>query len=39
VHGTVGGDRLTAKAARGEWSWALTELHDAWFNAIARAMA
>ena len=37
--GTVGGDKLTVKAESGEWAWALTELHDQWFNAIARAMA
>jgi phosphoribosylformylglycinamidine synthase subunit PurL len=37
--GTVGGDKLKVKAAAGEWSWPLTELHDLWFNSIARAMA
>lgn len=37
--GWVGGDRLTVRIARGEWSWTLSELHDAWWNSIGRAMA
>jgi len=37
--GRVGGDRLRIKTAAGEWSWSLAELHDLWWNAIARAMA
>ncbi len=37
--GWVGGDRLTVRTARGEWSWALSALHDAWWNSIGRAMA
>jgi len=37
--GTVGGDKLTLKTAAGEFSAPLTELHDAWWNSIARAMA
>ena len=37
--GTVGGDRLVIKTGRGEFSAPLGELHDAWWNAIARAMA
>ena len=37
--GWVGGDRLTVRTARCEWSWALSELHDAWWNSIGRAMA
>ena len=37
--GTVGGDTLHIKAAAGEFTWNLGELHDAWWNAIARAMA
>jgi phosphoribosylformylglycinamidine synthase len=37
--GKVGGDKLTVKAAGGEFSAPLTELHDAWWNSIARAMA
>jgi phosphoribosylformylglycinamidine synthase len=36
--GRVGGDRLRIKAAAGDWSWPLAELHDSWWNAIARAM-
>jgi phosphoribosylformylglycinamidine synthase subunit PurL len=37
--GNVGGDKLTIKTANGEFSAPLTELHDAWWNSIARAMA
>ncbi|MFO1513488.1 MAG: phosphoribosylformylglycinamidine synthase subunit PurL [Verrucomicrobiota bacterium] len=37
--GKVGGDKLTVKTAGGEFSAELTELHDAWWNSIARAMA
>ena len=37
--GKVGGDKLTVKTAGGEFSTPLTELHDAWWNSIARAMA
>jgi phosphoribosylformylglycinamidine synthase len=37
--GKVGGDKLTVKTATGEFSAPLTELHDAWWNSIARAMA
>jgi phosphoribosylformylglycinamidine synthase len=37
--GKVGGDKLTVKIASGEFSAPLTELHDAWWNSIARAMA
>ena len=37
--GKVGGDQLTVKTATGEFSAQLTELHDAWWNSIARAMA
>ena len=37
--GKVGGDKLTVKTANGEFSSALIELHDAWWNSIARAMA
>jgi phosphoribosylformylglycinamidine synthase II len=37
--GKVGGDKLTVKTANGEFSAPLTELHDAWWNSIARAMA
>jgi len=37
--GKVGGDKLTIKTAAGEFSAPLAELHDAWWNSIARAMA
>jgi phosphoribosylformylglycinamidine synthase len=37
--GKVGGDKLTVKTAAGEFSAPLTELHDAWWNSITRAMA
>jgi len=37
--GTVGGDQLVIKAATGEFSAVVAELHDCWWNAIARAMA
>jgi phosphoribosylformylglycinamidine synthase subunit PurL len=37
--GTVGGEVLTLKTAGGECATPVTELHDAWWNAIARAMA
>ena len=37
--GKVGGDQLSLKTASGEFSAPLTELHDAWWNSIARAMA
>jgi phosphoribosylformylglycinamidine synthase len=37
--GKVGGSQLTVKTAGGEFSAPLTELHDAWWNSIARAMA
>jgi phosphoribosylformylglycinamidine synthase subunit PurL len=37
--GKVGGDNLTVKTASGEFSAPLTELHDPWWNSIARAMA
>ena len=37
--GKVGGDELTVKTAGGEFSAPLPELHDAWWNSIARAMA
>ncbi len=37
--GKVGGDKLAIKAASGEFNWPVAELHDAWWNSIARAMA
>ena len=36
--GTVGGNKLTIKTATGEFSTPAAELHDAWWNSIARAM-
>jgi phosphoribosylformylglycinamidine synthase len=37
--GRVGGDKLAVKTAAGEFSAPVTELHDAWWHSIARAMA
>ena len=37
--GKAGGDKLIVKTANEEFSGSLTELHDAWWNSIARAMA
>ena len=37
--GTVGGDSLAIKSGDSEASWNTTDLHDGWWNAIARAMA
>jgi phosphoribosylformylglycinamidine synthase len=37
--GTVGGDKLVIKTSASEFSAATAELHDAWWNAIARVMA
>jgi phosphoribosylformylglycinamidine synthase subunit PurL len=37
--GKVGGDKLTIKTSGGEFSAPMAELHDAWWNSIARAMA
>ena len=36
--GRVGGDKLSIKSMSGEFSARLTELHDVWWNSIARAM-
>ena len=36
--GKVGGDRLMIRTAPGEFGAPVTELHDLWWNAIARAM-
>ena len=36
--GTVGGDALTIKTASAELNWTAAELHDIWWNSIARAM-
>ncbi len=37
--GIVGGDKLAIKTATGEYAWPVTELHDVWWNSLARAMA
>jgi phosphoribosylformylglycinamidine synthase len=37
--GAVGGDKLAIKTSSGEFSTPLTELHDAWWNSITRAMS
>lgn len=37
--GTVTGSDLTIKTTNAELKWNTTELHDLWFNSIARAMA
>jgi phosphoribosylformylglycinamidine synthase len=36
--GTVGGDKLVIKTGALEFSWSLLELHDLWWNSLARAM-
>src|ERR1051326_6001472 len=36
--GIVGGENLIIKTAASELSWPLSELHDLWWNSIARAM-
>jgi phosphoribosylformylglycinamidine synthase len=36
--GTVGGDTLALNTAAGKFSWPVAELHDLWWNSIARAM-
>jgi phosphoribosylformylglycinamidine synthase len=36
--GLVGGDEMSIKAGAWEGKWPLAELHDLWWNAIARAM-
>jgi len=36
--GPVGGSKLVIRTKRGNFEWALAELHDAWWNSIARAM-
>jgi len=37
--GKVGGDKLVIKTGAGEFSAPVAELHDVWWNAIARVMA
>jgi phosphoribosylformylglycinamidine synthase len=36
--GFVGGDTLTIKTVKGDFTWRLDELHDLWWNSIARCM-
>ncbi len=36
--GTIGGAKLALKTATAEFSWPINELHDLWWNSIARAM-
>ena len=36
--GKVGGDQLCLKTTGGEWRCSVAELHDGWWNALARAM-
>jgi hypothetical protein len=37
--GKVGGDQLTVRTSGSEFGVPVSELHDVWWNAIARAMA
>jgi phosphoribosylformylglycinamidine synthase len=37
--GTVGGDQLVLKTAQGEFAVPVADLHDVWWNSLARAMA
>ena len=39
VIGKVGGETLSLKVPSGELSAPVADLHDAWWNSIARAMA
>jgi len=36
--GFVGGDTLRIKTVKGDFTWRLDELHDLWWNSIARCM-
>ena len=36
--GTVGGDQLEIKRGEAAFTWPVTEMHDLWWNSIARAM-
>jgi hypothetical protein len=36
--GITGGSELAIKRGGAEYKWTLAELHDLWWNAIARAM-
>ena len=37
--GKVGGSELKITTTQSELAWPLAELHDGWWNSIARAMA
>ncbi len=37
--GTVGGDRLVFRTPAGEWAMPVAELHEVWWNSLARLMA
>ncbi|MEO5802132.1 MAG: phosphoribosylformylglycinamidine synthase subunit PurL [Verrucomicrobiota bacterium] len=37
--GIVGGNELKIKTSSAEFTWPLADLHDSWWNSIARAMA
>ena len=36
--GRVGGDALVVKTRRGDWHWPVVELHDLWWNSMARVL-
>lgn len=36
--GTVGGSALSIKTAKGQYTWPVSELHELWWNAIAKLM-
>lgn len=36
--GTVGGEELVVRTPQGEFAWPVAELHDLWWNSLARAM-
>ena len=36
--GRVGGDALVVKTQRGDWHWPVVELHDLWWNSMARVL-
>ena len=38
VLGSVGGEKLQIRVSEQTYSWSVAKLHDAWFNAIARAV-
>ncbi len=38
ILGTVGGEELRIRIADETYGWPIAELHDLWFNSIARAV-